>query len=278
MTHLRMPGRLAVGAALCGSLSMSCDPGTGGAIVDVVIEVRGRSDARTFTTATGWTVTLSSAHAAVGPIYLFEKGSVLAWGPPADDRSWLLRFVVPAAHAHPGHNHYDGGLAKGEWLGQVVVDGLSDTPATRAGGPGTGGQALSASVHLEPPRTDLAGRERLQEQHLFAEGIARKDGWEIPFRGGLAIPAEGEQRVVQGLPLTANLDEGTVVTFVLNPDAWFQEANFETLLDQLPDEQGRYPITPGSQVERAWFIGARSVAAAGGLSSFTVTSNQAGEE
>ncbi|MBL9025810.1 MAG: hypothetical protein JNL21_26680 [Myxococcales bacterium] len=77
-------------------------------------------------------MTLSSAHAAVGPIYLFEKGSVLAWGPPADDRSWLLRYLVPAAHAHPGHNHYDGGLAKGEWLGQVVVDGLSDSPAIRA--------------------------------------------------------------------------------------------------------------------------------------------------
>lgn len=261
-------------AATVGATA-SCDPGTGGAIVDIAIEVSGDVGSRSFETATGWTVTLSAARAAVGPVYLFENGAVFARLVPVhDDRPWPLRALVPVAHAHPGHSHYHGGLAKGEWLGQSVVDALDSSASVRVEGPGTGGWARSASVHLEPPRADLPDRELLEEHHLYAEGVAKKGDMVVPFRGGLSLAAEGDQRIVQGLPLEADLADGTVITVVLHAEAWFQEANFEVLLEQPVDEDGRHEIVADSQVWRAWVLGARSVAPAGGVSSFTIRSRQ----
>jgi hypothetical protein len=117
----------------------------------------------------------------------------------------------------------------------------------------------------------------LQDSHLYVEGVATKEDLVVPFYGGLILPAEGDQRVVQGIALDAPLTDGTVVVVHVQPDAWFQDANFEVLLEQTPDAHGRYPIIAGSQVERAWFIGARSIALPGGFSAFSVSAVQGSE-
>lgn len=256
--------------ALSGALgAAACEPDTGGELIEFELSLGGPQaddDGRArFVTTTGWTVELDEALAAVGPVYVQANPPALAslFSAPGDERALPLRLLVPLAHAHPGASHYDGGEAKGEWLGQVLVDALAPSPSLRVTVPGTAGDVASLEVHLLPPRAGLAGRERLGEDQLRASGQAEKDGVVVRFAGGLRLPAEAQQRIVQGVPLAGALDEGCALAVELDPAAWFDEANFDTLLDAPTDERGRHLVTAGSQVERAWFIGARSLSQGG---------------
>jgi hypothetical protein len=254
---------LASSFALASLGFAACEPNTGGKVVELelTLQARGAGDAAPgrFVTSTGWSVELSEALAAVGPVYVYENPPAQARTTVTDDRAWALRWLIPAAHAHPGASHYDGGEAKGEWIGQSLVDVLSNEPSVRVRIPGTAGEVASLAVHLEPPRTGLVGRERLGDDHLRVVGVAEKEGVVVPFAGGLRLEADAQQRVIQGVPLSGSLDEGVTLRLYLHPAAWLDEARFETLLESEPDEDGRYPITEGSQVQRAWFIGARSL-------------------
>jgi hypothetical protein len=256
--------------ALSGALgAAACEPATGGELVEFELALGAApadADGRArFVTATGWTVQLDEALVAVGPVYVQANPPALAslFSAPGDDRALPLRLLVPLAHAHPGASHYDGGEAKGEWLGQVIVDALAPSPSLRVTAPGTAGDVGSLEVHLLPPRTGLAGRERLGDDQLRASGQAEKDGVVVRFAGGLRLPAESQQRIVQGVPLEGTLDDGCVLSVEIDPAAWFDEASFDVLLDAPTDELGRHLVTEGSQVERAWFIGARSLSQGG---------------
>ena len=108
----------ALGVAL---VAPGCESGTGGRMISFRLELGAEPDAGrslgSFTTATGWEVTLEEAWAAVGPVFVHENAGVLA----RDDRPLPLRWLAPLAHAHPGDSHYDGGVVKGEWLGQALL-------------------------------------------------------------------------------------------------------------------------------------------------------------
>ncbi|EYF01664.1 hypothetical protein [Chondromyces apiculatus] len=266
-------------AVMLAWVSAGCAPDTGGQMIGMAIAVHAEGEAGEplghFTTATGWEVTLDEAFAAVGPVFVYENAPVYA---RRDERFLPLRWLVPEAHAHPGDSHYDGGVAKGEWLGQTLLDLLDPASFPTFEGPGIAGAARSLTVHLDPPRASLPDRERLHGYQLYVSGVAEREGTRIPFAGGLDLPAEGDQRKVQGVPLDGVIDEGATVVVAVHPSSWLREANFEVLLDGEPDAEGRYPIAPGSQIERAWYIGARSLAPAGAPgSAFTARLVEGGE-
>ncbi|WP_437952397.1 hypothetical protein WME98_17860 [Sorangium sp. So ce296] len=256
----RALGRAA--ALLLLTLLPACElpSGTGGREVRFTLELATAAapsrSAGSFTTSTGWDVTLESAVMALGPVYLYENPPHLVARGPAGG---LWDALVPPAHAHTGSEHFDGGEVKGEWLGQIALDALA--PGVRLGHiPGTAGGVRSLSVGLHPPRTSIAGDAgRLEGHHAYVVGVATRGDLEIPFEGGLDIEAEGNKREVAGIPLTAELDDGVSVTIELHLEAWFDEAHFDRLTEKSP--RGRFLITRSTQAGTAWFIGARGAAA-----------------
>jgi hypothetical protein len=245
-----------------------CDmaSGTGGRPVEFELHLRAgssRGEAGSFETSTGWHVKLERAFIAIGPVYVYQNPPPLAFFAPAR----IHDFLIPRAHAHAGDEHFNGGEVKGEYLGQIAFDVLDPQGVRISDVPGTLGRVQSASIWLAPPRTSILGNaQALHGHHAYVVGSAEKDGLLIPFEGGLDIENEGTKRRVDGIPLDSVLDDGTHLTFVIHPRAWFDAAHFDMLSEK--NDQGRYVITPESQVRTAWFLGAR------GFSAFSVETDQ----
>jgi len=207
----------------------------------------------TFTTETGWTVTLTDARAVVGPVYLFEKPPVgLSRFDPARA---LYDLVIPAAHAHAGDQHFAGGTVHGEFIEQRVFD-LLGAPVLIEGLTGTHARVRSFSVVLFPAREGLDGAESMEGAQLVVAGTATKDTATVRFRGALSIADEGRLRYVDGIPADATLDDGGTFAVRLHPTRWFSRADFSTLTAH--DDDDTFEIDRDSQVFGAWFIGARS--------------------
>jgi hypothetical protein len=260
-----------IAIAMLGVLGCNGERGTAGHSVqfDVAIEAApSRSGDADFVTAAGWHVELDEAIVAVGPFYLWEQGSYAAASlddEPVDGFVALLdtlgELVVPTAHAHPGDVHFAGGELRGEFLGQIAFDVLRGAPARVGHARGIAGEVRSLSVILDPPGATTAGDAGLlQGYHAYVVGTATRGRHVVPFEGGLAIPAEGTQREVDGIPLETELDEGGTLVVGVQPRAWFADAHFDQL--DTPNAEGdRRLITAESQVAAAWYIGARTTAA-----------------
>lgn len=224
----------------------------------------------TFATTTGWNVKLDQAVIAIGPVYVYQNPPPLAKIDAENRRPWGHRIwdvFVPNAHAHAGDEHFFGGEVKGEFLGQIAFDVLNPSGVRIPEVPGTLGLARSASIWLAPPRTSIQGdANALHGHHAYVVGSAEKEGLVIPFEGGLDIENEGTKQRIDGVPLEIQLDDGAALTFELNPQVWFDAAHFDKLSEK--NQQGRYVITPDSQVRTAWFLGAR------GFFAFSTRTNQ----
>jgi hypothetical protein len=253
MPNWVVPSFVAVPALLCGC----ADSGTGGAAVQFEMAVVAVPDEGqepgSFATRTGYRVELTEARVALGPIYLYENPPPVARASTPLRRLWDV--LVPSAHAHPGDLHFAGGAVKGEFLGQVVLDGLSSEATELGAVQGVAGPARSFSVLLEPPSSAEA-RSALHDHHAYVVGTAEKDGKSYPFEGGLDIEDLGTLRKVEGIPVEAEIGSRTRVTIELHLGRWFADADFARL--SVLDSKGRYVIDDESQVRTAWFIGARS--------------------
>jgi hypothetical protein len=242
--------------ALLASLPLAaCEAGTGGRIVHVDLAIA-RIPARHAPTSTGWHVTLDEACVALGPIYLYEGGGILA----QRSRSPLPDWLVRTAHAHAGDQHFNGGEVKGEWLEQRSLDLTVEGGELLGTLVGSAGTARSLSVLLDPPRKRYLGEDAcLRGHHAYVVGTAERDGAEVPFEGGLDIDNQGTRRRVDGIRLAGELDDGKTVELTVDARAWFAQADFGTL--EKKNERGRFEIEPGSQPHAAWFLGLRGVSA-----------------
>jgi hypothetical protein len=215
-----------------------------------------------FTTQSGWDVELDEAVIALGPVYLWENPSVSGLDRSAPDGGfdlvgWASDMVIPTAWAHPGDQWFAGGELRGEFLEQYALDLLDGRTLSLGPARGIAGEVRSLTVILDPPTASTGGDPlSLRGFHAYVAGFARRDGIEIAFEGGLEIPAEGTQRQVDGLPVQFDVDDGGTLVIGVHPRTWFDQAHFDTLDVRGPD--GRWMITPESQVAASWFIGARS--------------------
>jgi hypothetical protein len=245
---------LALALALAG-----CADTTGAARVTFAVEAAGieRDAAQplSFTTDQGWTVTLTEARVALGPIYL----NTLA---PLEGRRPLLRRVgdllLPSAYAD-GESHLGAGRVVGEVTTQVEVDALSPAPTAVPGG----GDGVA-----EPSLTAEAWLFNRDGAVIRVAGSARRDDQDVAFEGALVIdaalvPAGGsidEARKVRGIPARLTLAQGGVLRVRVDPRGWFDGADFGALTAGTPRD-GRYRFTPQDNVGRAFLNRARARAA-----------------
>lgn len=242
--------------AACVTIAGSaCDSGTGGQIVRVDLVLTGEgatpgAPAHTFVTDTGWSVTLTEAKIALGPVYVFV---------PRRRSAQLLREVLlpGRAHAHGGHEAFAPESVAAEMLDQVAFDVLDPGGAGLGTIDATAGAITDLSVYLEPP--DAANSAAMHGHHLYVRGSAVKESAAITFEGGLDIPDQGIQRRVDGIPIEATLSEGGTLHLAVRPSSWFTGAEFDALPERGAGEAR--VITATSQVHTAWFLGARSARA-----------------
>ena len=195
----------------------------------------------------GWDVAVHEAVVWVGPVYLWTDEPFLQVG-------WLDR-LLPTAHA--GVDHFEAGFLTGEVTRQVRVDLLAG-PADLGEGVGIAGPSRSGEVWLEP----VAGGAQ-----LVLDGVAARDGVEVPFRieldyGDTWFDVEaGEDPVVlrrvRGILWDAVLADGGAVRVEVDARQFVRGLPYDTLVEPLvaPDTvAGRVVLqrTREAGADRSW--------------------------
>ena len=229
--------------------------------VEAAGPARDAAQALTFTTDQGWSITLSEARVALGPLYLNTLAPL-----EGDRRSPIRRriedLLLPSAYAD-GESHLASGRIVGQVTTQVEVDALDPTlVALPGGGDGVNEPALTAEVWLYNRDGALGGAA------VRVAGTARRDEQEIAFEGSLVIDqglvgAGGSldaARKVRGIPAAVTLVEGGALRVRVDPRGWFDGADFRELTGAAPRD-GRYRFTAQDNVGRAFLNHARARAA-----------------
>jgi len=208
-----------------------------------------------FTTYAGWSVQLSKAIVAVGPIYYY------AGQPEASLLDSL--FGIRSAYACPTHAQFNKGAVLGEVVQQYAVDLLGST--TKLGTvPGLAGLCQSLELHLHPVGKLSAGSSstslsELSGETILLEGEAAKDGKTIAFRARLSLPEEGIMQVVESIPASIPLydsaeQSGYIMTEALL-DQWLATVSFDTLTER---EGEVYLFSESTQAWTSLLRGVRS--------------------
>jgi hypothetical protein len=248
---------LAAGIQAC---SFDSD-GSGGKLV--VLHTRVQVDetaTATFTSASGWDVTLTKAWVSAGPFYYFDGAPPLVRRERHEAWQYAARFLgLGEAHAHPGH--YQAGNALGQMLSARSVD-LLDGPADLPDGDGISGVYRSARFSFASPSGRGAGA--LDGHVALAEGKAEKYG-ELPrFFRAFADLNGVEKRATQGHIEGCEFREHDVesdgtVTVTVNPKIWFELVDFSKAEAGSADAPAEFP--EDSQPQLAFVLGTTQLSA-----------------
>lgn len=148
------------------------------------------AEAREAITAEGWSVVLEEARLGVADVR-FRRGG-------EEHASWLTplsRWLLPSAHAHPGHTV--GGEVVGEALGTFALDFLTegDEPFAEASALVTRADALDFAFSA----LSVPGE---QEASAVFRGTATRGEESVRFE---AFIVQDEGRRVDGVPLSLDL-------------------------------------------------------------------------
>jgi hypothetical protein len=241
-------------AALCG-----CVQSTGGNVVSfsarAVADPVVTGGPLTFTTPKGFDVTLTRARLTVGALYLNQQN--------------------PQSYTLEGSCLQDG-VYSGEVRGGMTLDALSPAPVDfPVRGNGTDVLTRAAELWLTGGEID-ADTDRTVL--LDVAGTATSGAGTFPFEGQLtissnrvipprnpALPGSNplcRQRIVSPIPFEAQLSEGSTVTLVVDPRAYFTSVDFAELtrvsdvplLYRFVDDQGS-----SAQPDKALYNALRSV-------------------
>jgi hypothetical protein len=203
---------------ICLSM-LSCGT-TGGALVTLPMSVRGVQGPLTFTTNTGWTVTLTTAKAALGPFYFNAN--------PPDTQSFRNGTVILEATE------------------QVVVDTLDPSPRALAGGAdGETGTTVAVEIDLFPPDSTQTAAVRSEigaGNFGIVAGTATKAGLTVAFSGPLAIAALSDaslqttqkpllaQERIRGAAVSLDVTAASQsLVMQVDPTHWFDSVDFSQL-------------------------------------------------
>ena len=195
---------------------------TGGALVTLPMSVSGVRGPLTFSTATGWTVTLTTAKAALGPFYFNAN--------PPDTQSFRSGTVILEATE------------------QVVVDALDPTPRQVSGGAdGESGSAVSVEIDLFPPDATQSSADRTligPANFGIVAGTATKGATTVAFSGPLAIAALSDptlqttqnpllaQERVRGAAVSLEITAAPqALVLRLDPTHWFDTVDFSQVVN-----------------------------------------------
>lgn len=261
-----LPYALALAAAAlslggAGALTSGCGT-TGQQRVAFTAWVGGveRSDGpMRFTTSTGWSVTLTEARIAVGPVYLNTLEALTACAQP------LRRFtelLAPTAWAN-GESHLGAGQVVGQVTRQMEVDALSPRLVEMSGG-GDGLDVPARTADFWLYNMDVGA---LHGAAVRVAGVAsRDDTTTVPFTGALVMDASlttaqtplDVARRVRGVPAVMMLSEGGALRVRVDPRGWFQGADFSELTTTATDAAGRHAFSLTDNVGRAFAASVRT--------------------
>jgi hypothetical protein len=203
--------RLLVLAALVGA----CSNTTGGDLITLPF-VAGGTALGTFTTPTGWSVTLDQAVIAAGPFYFNVD-------PPSTDEFRSGVVIVQATE-------------------QAVIDTLDPTMNPVTGGAnGETGSAVSVEIGLlAPDSTNIANpnASMLDSGFAYVEGTAVNGAMTVPFEGEVIV----DQTLVTPTEPLADLQRirgaSVALTFTsapqtlelrVDPTHWFDQSDFSQI-------------------------------------------------
>jgi len=266
-----------LGAAALALTGMHCGEGsTGDRRVALSASVRGaRAEG---TTTVGWTVTLTRATLALGPVRFYADPSVVARAPMR--RLSFSLGTAWAQHCHdcPTAPVAEFGIAGGGAVHRAI-DLLSPSAIDLGLGSARNGTYRSASVAYAlgaPVTGDAALVASLRGRTMWVEGSARRDDRTVAFAGGVDL---GLQRVTGGgaapnaeRPYTAfgivfgdgrgvfvdAPDEGGPraprTTLVIDPVRMLDQVDFAALPTAMGEEVRPMPMQ--GQGPTAWRLGA----------------------
>jgi hypothetical protein len=250
MTHATRVQALATLAVL--ALASACGAETQGESIAVRWQVAGAADAATtFTTDTGWNVTLDEARIGLE--------SVFAIAPAPRGAGAIARLsdlVFSVAHAHGGHDDANGLRVRAEWLAPFAIDALRDSPERLGTVPGEAGDITTIKLEIAKSADELP--DSLHGFRAYVRGTAEKDQLRIPFAGGVHVAEEEPARRVE-TKVKLELSDGGALVLTVHPQEWLREAAFDRLPEA--DGGGDREVTTDSQVGRALLIAVRSPAA-----------------
>jgi hypothetical protein len=228
-----------------------CSSETEGRVVAIDVAFEGVPETGlplgTFETKTGWHVELDRAILVLGPVYAYAPSIGEAPSPLVE------LFGVPKAHAHGGHDPFNGRAVRAELLEPFALDllapGLSHTSAIEA----EAGAVDAVTVVLDG--SDVYALADANGHQAWVEGTATKDGATVAFVGGLDLPEDPLIRRVENVAAAAELDDGGTLVIGARPSIWFANAHFDRLEPEGPD--GRFEITATSQVRSSWYLDVR---------------------
>jgi hypothetical protein len=232
------------------SFCTSCTGSTGSERFSFEASVGGPAaasgEAFTFTTQTGWQVTLSRADVTLGPVYL----NVVS---PLRTAMRLGDWLVPNAWAQ-GEGHLDEGRIVGEVLSQVTFSAISsELVHFPASGTLTAEQIRTAEVWFFPEPGVAPETNDIDTVALEVRGVARRADSEVHFRGSLILNDDwlAEQttgsralqpitaiRKVRGIPAGIQPSAGGRLEIRFDITRLFRGAEFANLDDNLADADG----------------------------------------
>jgi len=219
----------------------------------------------TFATRAGWSVTLTEARAAIGPIYFntlapLEAAQRALSRPRRGALEGLRAMLVPLAHAD-GESHFGGGRIVAEVNEQREVD-LLDPTLTAFARPTQGVDEAVRTAELW-----LYNRASMSNSVVRVRGAATRDGRTVPFSGALAIdPADATQeqpidalRQVRGIPIEFVPDEEITVNLRVDLRPCFSDADFSELEASALGSDGTHQFSKHDNVGASFNAALRSV-------------------
>lgn len=192
----------------------------------------GAQSSEKFTTYAGWSVHLTKAIIAIGPLYYYA----------GEPQAHLLDslFGIRSAQACPTHAQFNKGAVLGEIVQQYAVD-LLGAPTKMGTVPGLAGVCQSLELHLHPlgklaPGSSATPFSALEGQTVLLEGEATKEAKTVAFRAHLSLPEEGIMQIVESIPASIPLHDsaeqpGYIMTEAL-VDKWLDTVQFDTLTER----------------------------------------------
>lgn len=223
-----LPAALAfAGASLVAGAPAACgsgDEGTTGRRVALDLRVGGSPGARApFTNGLGWTVSLTKAVVATGPMTFYDGAPIFSWRAPRG-----LTLGGKRAFAHPGH--YVEGQARGEVRVVASVD-LRGEAVVVGKGEGISGMFRSATFAFGSPPSgpgplaaDLGGAV------VVLEGTATKGSDARVFRARVAASdvanAKGLSAVEGCVFSEADVEGDGTVELTIKVETWLDQVDF----------------------------------------------------
>jgi len=226
---------------------VACNP-TPGATATATLQLA-PSDA-TFTTSTGWSVTLTEAVLVPEALYIYA--------PAGDMTASLTQALWPVALAHGGHDPFGSRNVRLEWLGPESLDLLGDSPDEIGFMDGTVGATTDVTLSFAPLTGEQANPSGASHgHHAWVRGTATKMGETIAFAGGLDFASGGTEGIIETIMVSPSIARTGTQTLMVNTAAWLDLCQFDRLPGTGSDER---VITPLNQVGIGFALGLRNAA------------------